>query len=353
MNPFWSQIARELSPYVPGEQPRLANLVKLNTNESPFGPSPLALAAMQAAAADVLRLYPDPEATALREALAAHHGVKPEQVFVGNGSDEVLAHAFVALLKQPKPLLFPDVTYSFYPVWAQLFSLAFETVPLDGEMRVRVEDYRRETGSIVLANPNAPTGIALSRAEIARLLKDHPGIPVLIDEAYVDFGGESAVPLIADHPNLLVVQTMSKSRALAGLRVGYALGDVGLIEALRRVKDSFNSYPLGSVAQAGATASVRDDAYFRESCAKVIAAREAMTQALVRLGFVVLPSSANFVFARHPAQGGAELAAALRERAVLVRHFNKPRTAPWLRITVGTEDDTRRLIAAAADILKV
>jgi histidinol-phosphate aminotransferase len=272
-------------------------------------------------------------------------------VFVGNGSDEVLAHAFVALLKQARPLLFPDVTYSFYPVWAQLFGLACQTVKLDDGMRIRIADYRREAGSIVLANPNAPTGIALSRAEIAQLLEQHRGIPVLIDEAYVDFGGESAVPLIAEHPNLLVVQTMSKSRALAGLRVGYALGDVGLIEALHRVKDSFNSYPLGRIAQAGATASVRDEARFRESCAKVVAGREAMTRELARLGFVVLPSSTNFVFASHPARGGAELAAALRERAVLVRHFNQPRTAPWLRITVGTHDDTRRLIAAAADIL--
>jgi histidinol-phosphate aminotransferase len=236
-------------------------------------------------------------------------------------------------------------------VWAQLFGLAFETVPLNDAMRLRVEDYRREAGSIVIANPNAPTGIALPRAEIARLLAEHRDVPVLVDEAYVDFGGESAVPLIADHPNLLVVQTMSKSRALAGLRVGYALGDAGLIEALGRVKDSFNSYPLGRVAQAGATASLRDDAYFRKSCAKVIAAREAMTRALVTLGFVVLPSSANFVFARHPQRGGAELAAALRDRAVLVRHFNKPRTAAWLRITVGTDDDSQRLIAAAADIL--
>lgn len=351
MNPFWSQIAHELSPYVPGEQPRIANLVKLNTNESPFGPSPLALDAMRAAVADSLRLYPDPQATELRAALAAHHGVAAEQVFVGNGSDEVLAHAFAALLKQPKPLLFPDVTYSFYPVWAQLFGVSFETVPLDGDMRVRVADFRREAGAIVIANPNAPTGVALPRAEVARLLEDHPDIPVLVDEAYVDFGGESAVPLIADHPNLLVVQTMSKSRALAGLRVGYALGDRGLIEALVRVKDSFNSYPLGRVAQAGAAASVRDDAYFRQTCARVVAAREAMTQDLVRLGFIVLPSSANFVFARHPAWQGADLARALRARAVLVRHFAKPRTADWLRITVGNEDDTHRLIGAAADIL--
>jgi histidinol-phosphate aminotransferase len=351
MNPFWSRQARELSPYVPGEQPRIANLVKLNTNESPFGPSPLAVKAMQAAAADALRLYPDPAARELCEALAAHHGVKPEQVFVGNGSDEVLAHAFVALLKQEKPLLFPDVTYSFYPVWAQLYGLAFETVPLDDAMRLRIEDYRRAAGSIVIANPNAPTGIALPRSEIARLLEDHRDIPVVIDEAYVDFGGESAVPLIADHPNLLVVQTMSKSRALAGLRVGYALGDAGLIEALCRVKDSFNSYPLGRLAQAGATASVRDDAYFRDSCARVVAARDAMARELARLGFAVLPSSANFVFARHPARSGSALAAALRERAVLVRHFNKPRTEPWLRITVGTDADNRRLIAAAAEIL--
>jgi histidinol-phosphate aminotransferase len=351
MNPFWSQIARELSPYVPGEQPRIADLVKLNTNESPFGPSPLALEAMRAAAADTLRLYPDPEATELREALAIHHGLKPEQVFVGNGSDEVLAHAFVALLKQPKPLLFPDVTYSFYPVWAQLFGLTCGAVPLDGDMRVRGEDYRREAGSIVIANPNAPTGIALPRAQIARLLEDHPGIPVVIDEAYVDFGAESAVPLIAGHPNLLVVQTMSKSRALAGLRVGYALGDAELIEALGRVKDSFNSYPLGRVAQAGATAAVRDEAYFRESCAKVAAGREAMTRELIGLGFVVLPSSANFVFARHPARSGAEVAAVLRQHGVLVRHFQNPRTAPYLRITVGTEDGIRRLVAAAAHIL--
>jgi histidinol-phosphate aminotransferase len=352
MNPFWSQIARELSPYVPGEQPRIANLVKLNTNESPFGPSPRALEAMQAAAADTLRLYPDPEATELRAALAAHHGVAPDQVFVGNGSDEVIAHAFAALLKQPRPLLFPDVTYSFYPVWAQLYGIAYETVPLDDGMRVRVEDYRRAAGAIVIANPNAPTGVALTRAQIGRLLDDHPDIPVLIDEAYVDFGGESAGPLIADHPNLLVVQTMSKSRGLAGLRVGYALGDAGLIEALRRVKDSFNSYPVGRIAQAGAVASVRDDGYFRETCGRIEAERDAMTCQLVGLGFAVLPSSANFVFATHPARNGLELAAGLRERGVLVRHFKQPRTAPYLRITVGTEQDTARLIAAAGEILR-
>ena len=236
-------------------------------------------------------------------------------------------------------------------MWAQLFGVVFETVPLDDGMRVRVEDYRREAGSIVIANPNAPTGVALPRAEIARLLDDHPDIPVLIDEAYVDFGGESAVPLIADHPNLLVVQTMSKSRALAGLRVGYALGDVGLIEALRRVKDSFNSYPLGRVAQAGATASLRDDAYFRESCARVVAGARGDDAGAgeARSGRPAVERQLRLRQAS--GAGGAEFAAALRDRAVLVRHFNKPRTAPWLRITVGTEDDVRRLIAAAVDIL--
>ncbi len=346
MNPFWSRLAHELAPYVPGEQPRIANLTKLNTNESPFGPSPLALDAMRAAAADPLRLYPDPAATELCQALAAYHGVEPAQIFVGNGSDEVLALAFAALLKQPRPLLFPDVTYSFYPVWAQLFGLTTETVPLDAELRIRVEDYRRPAGSIVLANPNAPTGIGLPRAAIAQLLADHPDIPVLIDEAYVDFGGESAVPLIADHPNLLVVQTMSKSRGLAGLRVGYALGATGLIEALNRVKNSFNSYPLGRITQAGAAASLRDEAYFRDSCARIVAEREAMASQLSALGFDILPSSANFLFARYRALGGAELAAALREHGVLVRHFNGPRTAPYLRITVGTAADTQRLVAA-------
>ncbi len=352
MTALWSPLARALSPYVPGEQPKIANLVKLNTNESPFGPSPRALEAMREATTDALRLYPDPEATELRAELADRHGVAPDQVFVGNGSDEVLAHAFAGLLKQPQPLLYPDITYSFYPVWAQLFGIAAETVPLDDGLRVRVEDYRRDAGAIVIANPNAPTGIALSRAEIARLLDDHRDIPVVIDEAYVDFGAESAVPLIADHPHLLVVQTMSKSRALAGLRVGYALGDAGLIEALTRVKDSFNSYPLGRLAQAGATASVQDEAHFRESCARVVAGRDAMTRALEGLGFVVLPSSANFVFARHPAHDGGALFNALRARAVLVRHFNKPRIAPYLRITVGTEEDTAALVAAAAEILK-
>ena len=351
MSRFWSPLTHGLEPYVPGEQPRIADLVKLNTNEASFGPSPKALEAIRAEAADTLQLYPDPEANALRETLAAYHGVKLEQVFVGNGSDEVLAHTFAALLKHDAPLLFPDITYSFYPVYCRLFGIAYETVPLDAAMRIRPADYRRAAGAIILPNPNAPTGIALSRDEIATLLAEQPDSPVVIDEAYVDFGAESAIPLTAEHPNLLVVQTMSKSRALAGLRVGYAIGDAALIEGLTRVKDSFNSYPLGRPAQAGAIASVEDDAYFREGCASVIAERGRMTEALEGLGFAVLPSLANFVFARHSSRSGAELAAALRERAVLVRRFSAERIADHLRITVGTPAQTDRLLAALAEIL--
>ena len=350
MSKYWSRLARDLKPYVPGEQPRLPGLVKLNTNESPFGPSPRVLEAIRAQTGETLRLYPDPRSTALRESLAAYHKVTPEQVFVGNGSDEVLAHAFAALLKQDGPLLFAEVTYSFYPVYCRLFGIAYETVPLDDAMRVSIADYRRPAGAIILANPNAPTGIALPRAQIAALLDEHPGQPVVIDEAYVDFGAESAIPLVASHPNLLVVHTMSKSRALAGLRVGYAIGDAALIKARDRVKDSFNSYPLDRLAQAGAIAAIADEAYFQQSRAAVIAGRAQLSDGLSRLGFAVLPSAANFVFARHPQRDGAELAAALRERAVLVRHFTGPRTAPYLRITVGSEAQIGQLLAALVEI---
>ncbi|MFZ2109062.1 MAG: histidinol-phosphate transaminase [Roseiarcus sp.] len=353
MSRLWSAVVEGLTPYVPGEQPRVADLVKLNTNESPFGPSPRALEAIRAAATDDLRLYPDFDATELRETLADYHGVKPEQVFPGNGSDEVLGHTFAALLKHEAPLLFPDVTYSFYPVYCHLFGIAFESVPVDEEMRVRVADYRRPAGAIILANPNAPTAIALPRADVETLLSWRPDIPVVIDEAYVDFGGETTIPLISRHPNLLVVRTMSKSRALAGLRVGYALGDAGLIEALHRVKDSFNSYPLGRPAQAGAIASVKDEGYFQATLAQVLELREKLTEGLVLLGFSVSPSSTNFLFARHASRGGAELAAALREKAVLVRHFAKPRISEYLRITVGTERENARLLQALVEILLI
>src|ERR1700761_5116724 len=350
MSRFWSRLTHDLAPYVPGEQPRMADLVKLNTNESPFGPSPRALEAVRNEATDALRLYPDPQATALRDALAAYHKVQPDQVFVGNGSDEVLAHAFVALLKHDAPLLFPDITYSFYPVYCRLFGIDYKTVPLDETMRIRLSDYRQPAGAVIIANPNAPTGTALSRAEIEALLEQHADVPVVIDEAYVDFGAETAIPLLASHPNLLVVQTMSKSRALAGLRVGYAIGDADLIEALTRVKDSFNSYPLGRPAQAGAIASLEDETYFQQSRARVIEGRTRLSQGLTKLGFEVLPSAANFLFARHPAHEGATLAAALRQRAVIVRHFSAPQISDYLRITVGTNEQIDRLLRALSDI---
>jgi histidinol-phosphate aminotransferase len=351
MSRYWSSLTHDLKPYVPGEQPRMTELVKLNTNENPLRPSPRVLDAIRGEAADTLRLYPDPQAVALRDALASYHQVRREQVFVGNGSDEVLAHAFVALLKHDAPLLFPDITYSFYPVYCRLFGIGYETVPLDQAMRIRVANYRRAAGAIVIPNPNAPTGIALSRAEIAMLLGDHADAPVVIDEAYVDFGAETTIPLVASHKNLLVIQTMSKSRALAGLRVGYAIGDADLIEALTRVKDSFNSYPLGRPAQAGAIASLADETYFQESRARVIEGRERLNRGLVRLGFDVLPSSANFVFARHPAKEGAALATALRQQAVIVRHFAAPRISDYLRITVGTDEQIDRLLSALLQIL--
>src|SRR4051794_41025261 len=293
MSRYWSRLTHDLKPYVPGEQPRIADLVKLNTNESPFAPSPRVLEAIHAEAADSLRLYPDPQATALREALASYHKVRPEQVFVGNGSDEVLAHAFVALLKHDAPLLFPDITYSFYPVYCRLYGIRYEEVPLDAAMRVQIADYRRPCSAILLPNPNAPTGIGLPRQAIEALVAEHPDQLVVIDEAYVDFGGQSAVPLVARHDNLLVVQTLSKSRALAGLRVGFAIGQRPLIEALERVKDSFNSYPLDCLAMAGAIAAIEDDAWFQETRQRIMASRESLVQGLSELGFEVMPSVAN------------------------------------------------------------
>ena len=352
MSRFWSPLVHDLKPYVAGEQPVMADIVKLNTNESPYGPSPRAIAAIQAATTDALRLYPEPTSLKLRETIAKREGVKPDQVFVGNSSDEVLALVFQALLKHEKPLAFPDVTYSFYPVWSQLFGVKTKTVPLDAAMRIDVSAYSADCGAIIFANPNAPTGIALSRADIETLLQAHPDIPVVIDEAYVDFGAESAIPLIDRYPNLLVTHTLSKSRALAGLRVGVAIGSRELIDALERVKDSFNSYPLDRLAQAGAIAAYEDEDWFQKSCAKVIASRERLTAELTRLGFGVLPSKANFVFASHPAHKAADIFRALREKAIIVRWFDKPRISERLRISIGTDAECDRLVAALKDILR-
>lgn len=353
MSRFWSDFVHNLVPYVPGEQPKIANLVKLNTNENPYPPSPQAIAAMRAELGDNLRRYPDPTSAALVDAIAAFNAVPREYVFVGNGSDEVLGHVFLGLLKHAQPVLFPDITYSFYPVYCGLYGIEYKTLALDSSFRVQVADYARPNGGIVIPNPNAPTGVALSLEQIERLLAGNPDSVVVIDEAYVDFGAKSAVPLVTKYPNLLVTQTLSKSRSLAGLRVGFAIGQRALIDALLRVKDSFNSYPLDRLAIVGGAAAMADRAHFETTRQAVIGSREALVKEMAGLGFEVLPSAANFVFARHPQRDGAELAQALRERAVLVRHFRKPeRIAPFLRITVGLPAENAALITALRDILR-
>jgi histidinol-phosphate aminotransferase len=356
MSRYWSHVVHRLTPYVPGEQPRLDNLVKLNTNEHPYGPSPRALAAIQSAAVATLRLYPDPNAEALKTVLAEYHGLRPDQVFVGNGSDEVLAHAFMALLNQERPLWFPDITYSFYPVYCGLYGIQSETIPLAEDFSIRAQDYlptpHRLAGGIIFPNPNAPTGRFMTLADVEQVVAANVEVVVVVDEAYVDFGGDSAVGLVDRYPNLLVVQTFSKSRALAGLRVGFALGHPSLIEALERVKNSFNSYPLDRLALAGAVASVQDEAYFQETRRKVMATRANLVAGMERLGFEVLPSTANFIFTRHPTREAAELALALRQRAIIVRHFRLPRIDQFLRITVGTDDQCEILIAALSELLR-
>lgn len=351
MSVYWSSIVHELTPYVPGEQPKLPDLVKLNTNENPYGPSPKVIEALKREAADVLRLYPDPNADRLKACLADHFGITPRQVFVGNGSDEVLAHTFVALLKHSRPLLFPDVTYSFYPVYCKLYDVPFEVVPLDDAFEIRPEDYLRPNGGIIFPNPNAPTGRALSRVSIETLLRQNDQSVVVVDEAYVDFGAESVVGLVSRYPNLLVIQTLSKSRSLAGLRVGFAMGHSDLVEALERVKNSFNSYPLDRFAIVGAVAAIEDREYFEQTRNAIIRTREYLVRELLSLGFEVLPSAANFVFVRHPRRDAAELARKLREKCILVRHFHLPRIEQYLRITVGTDAQCATLIGALKEIL--
>jgi len=352
MSRFWSAVVHGLTPYVPGEQPKLPNLVKLNTNENPYGPSPRVLEALRAELGDSLRLYPDPVSERLRQAIAMRHEVTAANVFVGNGSDEVLAHTFQALLKHEAPVLFPDITYSFYPVYCRLYGIDYREVPLSASFEIHIDDYRQANGGIIFPNPNAPTARLLARSEIEKLLQASPGSVVVIDEAYVNFGGVSAVPMVLQYPNLLVTQTLSKSRSLAGLRVGYAIGSPDLIEALNRVKDSFNSYPLDRFAQAGAVAAMEDQPYFEETWRRVVESRQRLVAELKKLDFEVVPSTANFVFVRHLRRTGAELAAQLRGRGIVVRNFQNPaRIAPYLRITVGTDAQCEALVGALGDIL--
>lgn len=355
---LWSSKARNLSPYVPGEQPQHDNLCKLNTNENPFPPSPKvgeAIAKVLEQQADELRLYPAPESDDLRGALAELYNLDINQVFVGNGSDEVLALVFASFFLKERPVLAPDISYSFYPVYAQTFGVELVQIALEADFSVSPDAYRQPCSGIIIANPNAPTGLLLSLADIRKLASEHSNSVVVIDEAYIDFAQVeegstdselSAISLINECDNILVTQTFSKSRSLAGLRVGMAFGNASLIEALTRMKNSFNSYPLDKLAQAGATASVLDVEYFEQTCQQVIDLRTSLTAELTALGYDVLPSHANFVFARPKDGKASAVASALREQGIIVRHFEKPRVEEYLRITIGTQSQHERLISA-------
>jgi histidinol-phosphate aminotransferase len=351
MSQYWSERIKDLKPYTPGEQPQGLPLIKLNTNENPYPPSPQAIKALNDSDKAALRLYPDPHASELKAVLAQHHGLENGHVFVGNGSDEVLALAFLAFFKWQKPILFADITYSFYPVYCNLWDISYRTIPLNEDFQIQVKDYGLENGGIIIANPNAPTGAVLALDQIQTLLDQNCQTVVIIDEAYVDFGAESAVGYVKDFSNLLIVRTLSKSHSLAGLRIGYALGSAELIEGLERVKNSFNSYPLDRLAMIGAIAAIRDTDYFDQTRKSIIATRQELSTQLSGLGFKVLPSSANFVFVSHPKIPAAELYRRLRQKGILVRYFDLPRIDNHLRITVGTPGQVHNLIEALGAIL--
>ena len=348
----WESGVRRVVPYTPGEQPRQAGIIKLNTNECPYPPSPQVKRLAAEFETDVLRLYPDPEASLLVKSIAAHFGVEEDQVFVGVGSDDVLAMAFLTFFNTDKPILFPDITYSFYDVWANLFGIPFFRPALDENFRLVKEDYLVPNGGIVIANPNAPTGICEPLSVIEEIIAKNPGSLVIIDEAYVDFGGESAMPLVEKYENLLVVQTFSKSRSMAGMRIGFAVGRQKAIRYLRDVKFSFNSYTMDAPTIAWGAASMADDAYFRETVEKVVTTREYLKKELASLGFSFPDSRTNFVFASHERVPAAELFAALKEAGIYVRYFPGERTGNYLRITVGTKEQTEALLAFLRKYLK-
>ncbi|MCL2211332.1 MAG: histidinol-phosphate transaminase [Treponema sp.] len=358
MSDYWNNRVKNLSPYIPGEQPKDRRLIKLNTNENPYPPSPKVIEAVKNAADESLRLYPDPECTQFREAAAARYKVKPEQVFAGNGSDEILAFAFGAFFESSQkgykdaPVLFPDITYSFYPVYANLWDIPYKTVPLRDDFSINIEDYKINSGGIVISNPNAPTGTPLPLDDILSLAEylEKQKKVLIVDEAYAAFGAQSAVSSIDKYPNLLTVHTLSKSASLAGLRAGFAIGNEKLIEALCRIRDSFNSYTMDRLALAGAKAAVEDVEYYNEINRRVIATRERVTAALRAMGFNVLNSSANFIFIKPPKTSGKDFFAALREKGILARHFNKERIADYLRVSVGTDDDMDKFINVCGEI---
>ncbi len=351
MNKYWSILAGGLEPYVPGEQPRDRRYIKLNTNENPYGPSPKVLEAIREAADDSLRLYPDPTCDVLISAAAESFGIHKDQIFAGNGSDEVLAFAFMAFFDPGRAIVFPNITYSFYPVYASLFQLDYVTTPLDSEFNIPSEQLLNSCGGVILANPNAPTGKAMPLSAIRKLLGGNPDTVVIVDEAYIDYGGETAVGLISEYPNLLVIQTFSKSRALAGMRIGFAFGDSELIRALDSVKNSFNSYTLDRLAIVAGAAAFKDEEYYRTVTEKVVTTRERFVEELLKREFTVTDSAANFVFVSHRSVRAEKIFTELRKRGILVRYFSKPLIDNHLRISIGTDEEMTAVVAALDDIM--
>lgn len=347
----FEQNIRRVTPYVPGDQPDFPDMIKLNTNESPFPPSPAVKAALDNLPADTLRLYPDPDVKKLVHALAASYDLRDDQVFVGVGSDDVLAMAFMTFFNSEKPILFPDITYSFYDVWARLFHIPYSCLPLDENFKIHPEDYFGENGGVVLANPNAPTSIFMPLSEIETILQHNQDVIVIVDEAYIDFGGVSAVELLPKYENLVVVQTFSKSRAMAGMRIGYAMASPALIQAMNAVKASYNSYTMNRPAIEAGTAAAEDTVYFRACCQKIIETRAYTASRLAEMGFTCLDSCTNFLFASHPAIPAAQLYQKLKERHIFVRYFNKPRIDNYLRITIGTDEQMARFCEVVKEIL--
>lgn len=352
MSRFWSNSLQQLAPYVPGEQPKDNRYIKLNTNENPYPPSPSVIAAIKAATNETLRLYPDPNCDDLRAAVAEYYQTEKENIFVGNGSDEILALAFLAFFQQPHPILFPDITYSFYEVYCNLFRIESLQMPVSADFQIQLAGYHRPNGGIIFANPNALTGRTLPIETIEQLLKNNKDTVVVIDEAYIDFGGESAIGLVGKFSNLLVVQTFSKSRSLAGLRVGFALGAEELIMGLRRVKNSFNSYTLDRLALVGAVAAMKDEPYFQQLCRKVVETRDWTVHELLSLGFAIVPSNANFIFIRHKDVQAKTLYEMLKERGILVRYFDRAKVNNHLRVTIGTREEMARFLETITSITR-
>lgn len=347
----WRDNIREVTPYTPGEQPKISDVIKLNTNECPYGPSPKVKKVLDEMNSERFRLYPDPDASKLVGAIAKYHGVSKEKVFVGVGSDDVLGMAFLTCFNSDKEILFPDITYSFYDVWADLFKIPYKTIPLDVDFRIKKEDYFTENGGIVFPNPNAPTAVEMPLSDVEDIIAKNPNVVVIVDEAYVDFGGTSALKLIDKYDNLLVVRTYSKSRAMAGMRIGYTIGNEELISKLKAVKFSYNSYTMNMPSIEAGVAAIEDDDYFKEIVGKIIATREKAKEELKKLGFSCTDSKANFLFASHKNIQASVIFEELKKRKIFVRYFNKPRINNYLRITVGTDDEMKKLYEALEDIV--